>query len=84
MKLDEQLARMRTDFVLVADDMRKSGEWSEAEIEEYGASFKSAIDSGDADRINAASVHLVAMAQPLRAIQARMVEMKKQLRKGAV
>jgi len=50
---------MRKDYMIVADKLRQEG-WSDEDLAEYAQSFKSAIDSGDDDRINAAAIHLQA------------------------
>lgn len=41
------VAKMRADFALVANACRESGEWSEADVSEFGAAIKGAVERND-------------------------------------
>lgn len=41
------IAKMRADFGLVSTACKESGEWSEADIKEFGAAIKAACESKD-------------------------------------
>ena len=46
------VAKMRADFVRVADVRKARGDWSEADQQEIGAAIKAAVDKGDPDMIS--------------------------------
>lgn len=77
---DELITQMRADYIRVAADLKTQCGWTEAEIEEYGATFKAAIGSGDVERINAAAAHLAALVQPIEAMRMLFVEMENRMR----
>ena len=78
--LDGLITQMRADYIRVAADLKTQCGWTEAEIEEYGATAKAAIGSGDVERINAAAAHLAALVQPIEAMRMLFVEMEKRMR----
>lgn len=46
------IQKMRADWVMVAEERRACGEWSEADEAEIGEAVKRAIESGEADMIS--------------------------------
>ncbi len=65
------IEKMRANYLRVAKSLKDQG-WSDEEIAEYAESIKSAVDSGDAERIDNARVHLEAMVEPLMDINERV------------
>lgn len=63
--------RMRRNYTLVVNELRNKG-WSDEDVDEYGESFKSALESGDQDRIRDADTHLNAMVLELCDINTRI------------
>lgn len=49
--MDRVKAKMRTDFVCIADARRKSGEWAEADEKQIGAAIAAALQRGDANEV---------------------------------
>ncbi len=45
------IAKMRADWVVVAEDRRALGDWSETDEAEIGAAVRDAINKGDQDLI---------------------------------
>lgn len=45
--MEQMIAKMRADFVLVAKECLESGEWSEADKNEFGAAIRAACDRKD-------------------------------------
>ena len=77
---DELITKMRADYIRVAADLRTQWGWTDAEIDEYGATFKSAIGSGDVERVNAAAAHLAALVRRIEAMRMLFVEMEERMR----
>lgn len=78
MDLEVVVTQMCADYIRVSADLRTQG-WTEAEIDEYGATFTAAIDSGDVERVNAAAAHLAAMVAPIDAMHKLFVEMEERI-----
>jgi hypothetical protein len=49
--MNEIITKMRADWVVVANDRRACGEWTEADETEIGDAVKAAVTSGKQDQI---------------------------------
>lgn len=49
--MELMLKKMRADFEMVANARKEAGEWTAADVAEFGKAIKTAVDSGDANQI---------------------------------
>lgn len=45
------IAKMRADWIVVEADRRACGDWQDADVTEFAASIRKAVESKDADQI---------------------------------
>lgn len=61
------VAKMRADFVRVAEHRKARNEWSEADEKEIGAAIKAAVDKGDPDMIHSWALWLADLSASIAA-----------------
>lgn len=81
--MESMIKKMRADWIVVAEDRRACGEWSEATEAEIGEAVKAAIATGKADSITCWARWLGDLAATTIALKAIAVGIDARMREQA-
>lgn len=62
---ETMIAKLRADFVVVADARRASGDWTEADEKEIALAIKSSVDSGNPESLTFWALYFSDLAHTL-------------------